>query len=292
MAIRNNSNKNVRKNTYKDNEPIKSKSSRIKNLFTRKNKTIKTQSKSINKSEIQNIFKLVFSFILALSIFGSIVWGSIAIYQYTMQSEYFLLKKITFSGNKFMTDKELMTLTKLELDNNILAYKINQIEVQLLQSPWIENVRIKRSLPDKMFIEIEEKEPIFWATKDNVLYYLDKNANFIAPVSKEKFISLPTIDVKHADNEAIKSLPNFIDMLKIAELPFSINEISWFSINPGKGYELHLDTYNLNISVAVENWERNIQNLVSVMRDLKKRNEISRIKEIRAAHNQVTIVKN
>ena len=292
MAIKNKSNMNTRKNIYKKDESIKLKNNKIKSLFIRKSNNKIDQNEKIGKDQLQNISKSILGIILAISIFGFIVWGFIAMYQYATESEYFSIEEINYNGNKFLTINELEYITGLEINTNILAYRIKDIESELLKSPWIENVKIKRSLPNTIYIEIQEREPIFWATKDDILYYLDKNTNFIAPVTEEKFISLPTIDIKYANEKAIESLPDFLDMFKTIELPFSINEVSWFSINPGKGYELHLEKYNINISAAIENWKRNTKNLASAIRDLEKRNEFNKIKEIRSAHNQVTIIKN
>ena len=292
MAINNNSNKNTRKNTYKKDDSIKPKHNRIKGILTRKKYTERKENTYINKQQMQIFLKSALGILLALFIFGAIAWGCIAAYNYATESEYFEIKEIKYSGNKFLTNTELAFLTKLELNKNILTYKIKQIEAQLLESPWIDNVKIKRSLPNKISIDIKEKEPIFWATRDDTLYYLDKHTNFIAPVTEDKFVALPTIDIKYADEEAIKSLPDFIDKFKDTDFPFSINEILWLSMNHEKGYEMYLEKYNLNISIAIENWEKNITNLAAVMRDLKKRNEINRIKEIRATPSQVTILKN
>ena len=291
MVINKKTQKTVRKNTYKKEDSSTPKYSKIRSVLTRK-RTIEKKEPKLSSLQKENISKILFSIVLALCIFGSIAWASFAIYGYATKSEYFAIKKIEYHGNKFLTEKELADITGLELDTNILNYEMSQIEADLLKNPWIDSVRIRRNLPSQLFIEVKEKEAVFWATKDDVLYYLDKNINFIAPVTKEKFISLPTIDIKYASEETIRSLPFFIDTLASMGLPFSNSEISWFSINHIKGYELYLEDYNLNISVAIEDLEKNIQNLTLAVRDLKKRNEIKKIKEIRSAHNQVTVVKN
>lgn len=304
MVIKNISNKNAKKNTYNSNNSPKPKDNKIKSALSKKKnyenneriekgRKIETgEASSLKKIKMQNLSKLFFSILLAFSIFGSIVWGSLAIYQYATKSAYFALKEIKFSGNKFLTDTELQIITGLELNKNILTYEMNQIETQLLENPWIDYVVIKKSFPDAMHIEIKEREPVFWATKDDNLYYLDKYTNFIAPVSGDKFLLLPTIDIEYANEEAIKLLPQFIDRFEKLELPFSMNELLWFKINPNKGYELYLEKYNLNMSIAIENWEKNMQNLASVILDLEKRRELRKVKEMRSVHNQVTIIKN
>lgn len=292
MAIKTNPNKNVKKNIYKGDNSTKPKYNKIKTALSRKKSSEKKEVSFLEKIKTRNISRLFLSIILALSIFGAIVWGSIAIYQYATESKYLALKEIKFTGNKLLTHEELKAITGLELNKNILTYEISQIEVQLLENPWIDHVVIKRSFPDAIYIQIKEREPVFWATKDDNLYYLDKYTNFIAPVFDKKFISLPTINIEYGNEEAVNNLPQFIDTFKTMELPFSFNEILWFRINPNSDYELHLDKYNLSMSIGVQDWEKNLHNLASVILDLEKRKELRKVKEMRSAHNQVTIVKN
>lgn len=293
MAIKRDSYTTTRKNIYKRDETIKTNIRKTKNSRITKQRTIEKENiKSINSEQVKKISKTFFGIFCAIIIFSCIVWGSIGIYNYALQSDYFNITEIEYKGNKILTKKDLRTITNLEIGKNILRYEINQIELSLLQNPWIDHVIIKRTLPSKISIDIVEKEPIFWATKDEKLYYLDKHLNFITEVSKETFLLLPTINIKYGTEEAINYLPDVIDAIQNIELPFSLNDILWLSINHAKGYEMYIEKQNLNLSIAIHNWKENIQNLADVIADLENRNEISKIKEIRAAHNQVTVIKN
>lgn len=293
MVIKKDSTKTTKRNVYKKTDNTK------ENIRRNKiNKKIILKSESNDKTsiytkiQIKNFSKTIFGIFCAIIIFCIIIFLCIKIYNYALQSEYFNITKIEYHGNNILSDEEVNSFTQLQYNQNILSYDINQIELNLLKNPWIREVRIKRTLPSEILIEIEEKEPMFWATKNEKLFYLDKDLNFITEVTKEKFLLLPTINIKYATEEAIKFLPNIMDKILNMNLPFGLKDITWVSINHAKGYELYIEKLNLDISIALHNWQENIKNLTDVIIDLENKNEINKIQEVRAAHNQVTVIKN
>lgn len=292
MVIKKDSQKTIKRNVYKKNETTKNTLKKPKSNLKTVKETINNENKpKYTKIQIKNFSKTIFGIICAIIIFALIVFSCIKIYQYALQSHYFNITEIEYTGNKIITKEELNACTQLQIGKNILLYDINTIEVNLFSNPWIKEVRIKRTLPSKMYIEVIEKEPMFWATKDEKLFYLDKHLNFITEVTKDVFILLPTINIKFATEEAIEFLPHIMDEILKMNLSFDLKDITWVSINHAKGYELYIEKQNLNISIALHNWQENIKNLADVIKDLENRNEINKIQEIRAAHNQVTVIK-
>ena len=67
--------------------------------------------------------------------------------------------------------------------------------------------------------------------------------------------------------------------------------MSWININSLYGFELFIEANNLTLQIDKQNYEQNIKNLISVIEDLKKRKEISKVRKIRAAFNKVMIIK-
>ncbi len=293
MAVASPPKKSVKRNQYKRGETVKSKSAniykmallfRIKEFFLRMSYAYTEQSK--------DYARLILSVLLAITIFVALVFASIKTYQYLTTSDYFAITKIHISGNKSLTDDDILAITGLKTGNNILSYKINALKIALLENHWIDEVNIIRDLPGIFRIEIKEREPVFWVTNKDTLYYLDKNLNFIAPVSHEKFFSLPSFHLQTSDENAIDILPFFIDKLENAELPFHINDIAWFKITPLNNYEFFLEKHNILITVAVDDMENNMEILAQALSDLEKRKEFNKIKKITVIENHVTVVKN
>lgn len=292
MDLKKNSFKKNKRNVYKVN--TKSDTANFINKFKHdKEKNLQKENvfDKINFNFIYKHKKILSSVICSLVILFIVVFGGLKLYTYITESDNFLLAKIEISGESYLTEDEIIQLAGLRKNSNILQYKINQIEANLLSSNWIQDVKITRILPSTFRIEIIERKPIFIIINNNELYYLDNKAQYIDKLNKEKFIALPVLYINNATAEEINMLPDFMNELETTKFSYSLNEIGWVNISPLYGFELFIESSNLTLQIDKINYEENIKNLVSVIEDLKKRKEISKVRKIRAAFNKVMIIK-
>lgn len=292
MDLKKYSFKKNNKNSYK----VNTKNSSQKILNKNKRNTENTAQKislldKINTISIQKYIKIILPILSSCIIIAGIIMGSMYIYKYITKSDKFLLTEIYVNGNQYLTSGEIISIAGLQKDKNIFNYKIEEIEAKLLASNWIQDVKITRTLPSKFKIEVIEHKPVFIILRDNELYYLNNKAQFIDKVNKNKFISLPILYINNATNNEIKILPDFINELETTKFPYALNDISWININPLYGFEMLIEANNLTLQIDKQNYEQNIKNLISVLEDLKKRKEISKVRKIRAAFNKVMIIK-
>lgn len=292
MDLKKNSFKKNKRNVYK----VNTKSDTVNFINKFKHDKEKNQQKEnifdkINFNFIHKHKRILISVISSLVILFIIVFSGLKLYTYITESDNFLLTKIEISGESYLTEDEIIQLAGLQKNSNILQYKINQIEANLLSSNWIQDVKITRILPSTFRIEIIERKPIFIVINNNELYYLDNKAQYIDKLNKEKFIALPVLYINNATVEEINMLPDFMNELETTKFSYSLNEIGWVNISPLYGFELFIESSNLTLQIDKINYEENIKNLVSVIEDLKKRKEISKVRKIRAAFNKVMIIK-
>ena len=292
MDLKKNSLKKNRRNVYKVD--ANKKSDNFINIFKadkEKNYEKENFFDKINLSFLYKYKKLFLSVINSFIIMFIIIYGGINLYSYITKSDNFLLTEIDISGESYLTEQEIIDMAGLKKNTNLLQYKINEIEARLLSSEWIQHVKITRILPSAFKIEIVERKPIFIIINNNELYYLDNKAQYIAKIQKDKFIGLPVLYINNATINEINLLPDFINELETTKFPYALNEISWVNISQLYGFELFIESSNLTLQIDTVNYEENIKNLISVIEDLKKRKEISKVRKIRAAFNKVMIIK-
>lgn len=292
MDLKKNSLKKNRRNVYKVD--ANKKSDNFINIFKvdkEKNYEKENFFDKINLSFLYKYKKLFLSVISSFIIMFIIIYGGINLYSYITKSDNFLLTEIDISGESYLTEQEIIDMAGLKKNTNLLQYKINEIEARLLSSEWIQHVKITRILPSAFKIEIVERKPIFIIINNNELYYLDNKAQYIAKIQKDKFIGLPVLYINNATINEINLLPDFINELETTKFPYALNEISWVNISQLYGFELFIESSNLTLQIDTVNYEENIKNLISVIEDLKKRKEISKVRKIRAAFNKVMIIK-
>lgn len=292
MDLKKNSLKKNRRNVYKVD--ANKKSDNFINIFKadkEKNYEKENFFDKINLSFLYKYKKLFLSVISSFIIMFIIIYGGINLYSYITKSDNFLLTEIDISGESYLTEQEIIDMAGLKKNTNLLQYKINEIEARLLSSEWIQHVKITRILPSAFKIEIVERKPIFIIINNNELYYLDNKAQYIAKIQKDKFIGLPVLYINNTTINEINLLPDFINELETTKFPYALNEISWVNISQLYGFELFIESSNLTLQIDTVNYEENIKNLISVIEDLKKRKEISKVRKIRAAFNKVMIIK-
>ena len=290
MDLRKNSFKKTKKNVYNSDKNKTNFLNKIKqNKEEDKNKYNFFDKLSVIISLKNN--NILISIFVSLLIMCVIIFSCYALYNYVTKSSYFNITEIKITGNNYLTEDEVIERTKLKLNTNILNYRINTIENNLLKCDWIQKVKIRRSLPSTYEIEIQERKPVFLIINKNKLFYLDNKGQYIAKVENGRFISLPVLYINNATANEINLLPEFINDLEISKFPYALKDISWVNINELYGFELFIEDTNLILQIDFKNFGENIKNLVKVLEDLKKRNEIKKVRKIRAAFNKVMIIK-
>lgn len=107
---------------------------------------------------------------------------------------YFDIKTIQVTGNKNILSKEIIGLSNLYKGNNIFYINIKYGENSILSNPYIENVEISRKLPDKVQINVKEREAIFYNVKNNKYFVVDKSGILLEKRNDIKGMKLIKLD--------------------------------------------------------------------------------------------------
>lgn len=158
--------------------------------------------------------------------FKRIVLVMIILLLITFFATYFLklpVKNIYVTGNNILSDKEIIKICELDDYPPYINTYFNNIKEKLLKNDYIKNVNIKRKMPNKIYIEIEEYKPL--------AIYNDK----LILSSKKKVDNIYNIDyvpyiVNNIDNiydNSISQLSKITDdvLLKTSHIEYVPNEV-------------------------------------------------------------------
>ena len=139
---------------------------------------------------------------------------------------YIALKPITniyISGNNILSDKDIITISKLDNYPSFLNTYLIKIKDRLLKNNYIKNAKINRKLSGKIYIHIDEYKPI-------CIY----NDNLVLS-SKNKVVNKYNIDyvpyvINNIDNIYDKFVEQFslLDtdiLLKISQIEYIPNDV-------------------------------------------------------------------
>lgn len=119
-------------------------------------------------------------------------------------SPYLQIKEVVFSDTKYVSRSELNDVVRNSrgiLNNNIITFGFFNFESRLGEVIGVRSFHIKRRMPNKIFIEVEEKSPAFvWQILDRK--YLVDESGYVWANYEEKYASLPhIIDTKNVPVE-------------------------------------------------------------------------------------------
>lgn len=193
-------------------------------IKTKKKPTKKlTKKQEIAKKKKKAVFRLVkwTTFILIL------IGGGV----YFLLSPFFNIKNIEIVGNQKLTNDEIISLSQIQLDENTFKIVKNKVKKNIKQSAYVENVKVKRNLPNTITIEVEERTPTYMIAFANAYAYIN-NQGYFLEISKNK-LELPILtgfltkeeDIQEGNRLCLEDLQRLDDVLQIMKSATS-NEIA------------------------------------------------------------------
>ena len=216
IGITNKNNRNNNKNSNKNSNKNKTKQAKIER----------------KKKKITKILKLI---ILIALIAGGICFALI--------SPIFNIEKIEVTGNNKIPSETIISLSQLENGQNIFKFNKNKTVEEIKTNAYIENAKISRKIPNKIEINIEEREATYNVEFLNGYAYIN-NQGYILEKSEQK-IEKPVIrgisteqeqivEGKRLNNDDLEKLETVIQIMNICksyELDTKVSSIDVTSKN-------------------------------------------------------------
>ena len=169
------------------------------------------------------------------------------------RSEMFNVCNIEIVGNRQVSQKTILELSQIKTNKNIFLSRTNKAKNNISENPYIKEVSVKRILPDKIKIEVVEKEKAYMLQGDGKVAYIDKNGD-ILEISENKLENLimiqgyltPKAEIeagKKLNEEDIQRLEDIQAILKSSEKIEIQNQIETINIENKNDYILYLPTY-------------------------------------------------
>ena len=213
--------KMTNKNNQKQEEKTKQKMSKKQRQILKKKKRIKLMLK--------------FTALLIIIIAGII---------FALVSPIFNIKEIDVSNNEQIKTETIVSLSQLNLGQNIFKFNKNKVNKNIKTNAYIESVEIKRKLPNKVQIQIEERKQEYNVEFLNGYAYIN-NQGYILQISEEKQ-ALPTIQgISTPDEQIVEGNRLNSEDLEKLEVIIQIMNIC-------KNYELDSKITNIDISTKDE----------------------------------------
>jgi cell division protein FtsQ len=77
-------------------------------------------------------------------------------------SELFAIQEVNVTGADELAPREVERLSGVQAGQNILRLSTDEVAARIAASPWVAGVRVSRSLPSTVKIELVERRPVGW----------------------------------------------------------------------------------------------------------------------------------
>ena len=174
-----------------------------------------TKQQEISRRKRKKILKVI----KILTLFAIIIGGIV----YTLLSPIFNIKNIEVYGNSRISSDTIISLSGLNIEQNIFSFWTSDIKDAIKQNAYIDNVEISRKLPDSIEIKVEERTATYMLTLGNAYVYIN-NQGYILEITSKK-LEVPVLIGYNTPAEEIiegsrlneTDLEKLNDVLKIME---------------------------------------------------------------------------
>lgn len=169
-------------------------------MVKKKGKEKSTQRRQILRAR----FRLIARLILALVLVVATAWALYLVRSSASLDRHFQLAELDFHGAVHVDTAQLRSLIKGTFQTNTLKIDLDRLRSLIEAEVWVESATIRRTLPDRISVFIEERKPVAIAAIDGNLRVVDKEGVLLAPFGPE-FESLNGPVLKGLNNVAVEN---------------------------------------------------------------------------------------
>lgn len=231
--------------------------------------------KAMRKERRRHSLRLVTRRVLSAVLAVLLVSGVIQCGHMIMTSPKFLVKKIIMEGNSHLKEQDLRKYED-RLTNNIFVLNLGAVRDELLQESYVKDVYLRRELPDRVYIRIEERVPYAVLRMEGRECLVDREGVILGPLEKKTEKALPMVSGIRQDKdgfwkEDLSEALSLVDALKSFGYP-DLSEIREIEMSKDHGAVLHPAAGSFEILCGSGDFLHKMVLLKRVSADLAKRN--------------------
>lgn len=198
----------------------------------------------------------------------------IYVYSYLLSAPYFAIRETSVRGLNELTEKDILSLADIKPAQNLLAVNKKAIERRVGDNPWVKNIYVGRELPDRLVLELKERQPLALFKNKNDFYLVDTEGSLFKKINQHDEVDLPVItgvdDEEKTKQPFFKSALNLVKMLQANRKYSYLGTISEVNIDELFGLSV-LTEKGLYLKLGADGFEDKLGNLKAVMADLEKK---------------------
>ena len=167
----------------------------------------------------------------------SIIIFFITVQTYSKKIGLFDKYEILVQGNKFVLKDDIKSCIQSYLLPNYFSINLEEIKTSINTLEFVELTQLSLIFPNKLIINIIEREPIALITLENQNYFIDKDAILLSAEKKSiNYFPVPIVNVKNPinyDKDSTIEIANIFQIL-LSDYQLFYNQLSEVIIDENK----------------------------------------------------------
>jgi cell division protein FtsQ len=204
--------------------------------YLRRQKPVEIKRRKFNRRALRTYLRGSFWFVvlaLALGIVGAGI-------HYIFFSPRFLLvhpSQVSISGNTYVPATSILEIFAPDHGHSLLRIPLSERRRQVEAIPWVRQAVVRRTLPDRISVEIQERSPVAWLRLDTNLSLIDADGVILDRPLQGSFhfpaVTGLTAEMPQADRgDRIRMMLDFLQQIDLAH-PGSSNRVSEVDLSDG-----------------------------------------------------------
>ena len=232
----------------------------------------------------------IFLFLLGL---GALSLAFITGYQFLSSSPYFGLNNIVVAGVSDDFREELIKISGIKENENLLSIESSTIKRNIERHPWIKSVCLRKEFPNTLYIEAENEEAMAVVLLEK-MYLMDRDGIIFKDVESDDCIDFPVVtglsagDKKNGAN--LKSAASFLNAVYLGDTPLSVKELSEVHVEEDGTFIIYFNKLPFKVLFGRDDFDRKIDSLSHIIRHLRATNRLYQARSIDLDYSDRVVV--
>lgn len=144
---------------------------------------------------------IALAFLCGVGIYGAILGGQYAAFteseggipDFLARTLGFGIKAVTISGARELSDQKILDVVGIGRTNSLPFLDVAKLRERLVSLPLVKDASVSKLYPDRVMIEIEERQPFALWQKDGVVKIIAADGTPIPALDEARFVMLPLV---------------------------------------------------------------------------------------------------
>jgi len=200
-------------------------------------------------------------------------------YHALLDAPWFRVSEVAIIGLKHLKEDEILNALMIPPEASLLSLKSSQLAKRLESLPWIESSFVQLSLPNRVVVEVAEREPLAVIHSED-FFLIDTDGKLVSRASSEQkqgFLlveGFSGLSLKEGDSlpqEALKGLKALLSALEQSKSWLPLNSILQCRWNAETGFALYTARNSICIQLGWDGFNRKLDHLQRVFGILEER---------------------